>query len=202
MLKSNEEKLTALVEQKYVTDGLAAAMRGESDDEVCNKAANSAGGGVAAWQDSVGQRYKIVGFDIVKSDVRVWADERPNEFKELSEKEGAVVGVADNGDRKGKKYVLRPIAYVAALVQGGDRSSISVTALQSAVRTKFSKEKLDKDLKNKKFLQMSAPTPADFVATYADMLYDKTIELVAFEAKKNRFNGTTNVCAFNIVDEK
>lgn len=202
MLKSNEEKLTTLVEQKYVTDGLAAAMRGESDDEVCNKAANSSGGGSAAWEDSVGQQYKIVGFDIVKSDVRVYSDERPNEFKDLSEKDGATVGVADNGDRKGKKYVLRPIAYVAALVQGGDRSSISVTTLQSAVRTKFSKEKAEKDLKNKKYLKMSSPTPADFVADYAEQLVGKTIELVAFEAKKNRFNGTTNVCAFSFVDEK
>lgn len=201
MLKSNEEKLTALVEQKFVTDNLAAAMRGESEDEVCNKAANSAGGGAAAWKDSVGQRYKIVGFDIVKSDVRVYSDERPNEFKELSEK-GGIVGTADNGDHKGKKYVLRPIAYVAALVQGGDRASISVTALQSAVRTKFSKEFADKELKNKKYLQMSAPTPADFVATYADMLVDKTIELVAFEERKNRFNSTTNVCGFNFADEK
>ena len=198
MLKSNEQKVAKLLESKAISDKLAEAMRGKSENELLNKAANSAGGGAAEWKDSVGQEYHVDGFDVIESDVRVYKNKRKSEFENL-QSDGAKVYHADGKDTNGDPlgdYVLRPIAYVAALVSGGDRSSISVTTLQSAARVKFTEEPT-----GIKYLKLSAPTPADFVAQYGNELVGKTIKLVKFEAKPNRFDSTTNVCAFDYVPE-
>ena len=199
MLKSNEQKVAKLLEGKAISDKLAEAMRGKSENERLNKAANSAGGGAAEWKDSVGQEYQVVGFDVIESDVRVYKNKRKSEFENLVN-DGAKIMHADGKDSNGDElgdYVMRPIAYVAALVSGGDRASISVTTLQSAARVKFTEEPTDV-----KYLKMSAPTPADFVAEYADKLVGRTIKLVKFEAKPNRFDSTTNVCGFDYVAEQ
>ena len=203
MLKQNESKIEGLVSSNQVSDALAAALRGEGT-ELGNKAVNSTGGSAAAWKDSVGQVYHIDGFDLIESDVRVYKRERPKEYDKLIT-DGCEKFVADGNvtDANGKdtgtplgEYALRAIAYVAALVSGGDRSSISVTALQSACRNKWDKN----TVKGKKFIAMSAPTPGDFVAQFAGELVGRDITLLDYQEKDGRFK--TKTCIFGFTETK
>ena len=141
-----------------------------------------------------GEDHKIAGFDLVETEVRVYKNESKNRFERLA-KENEVF-TADGTDENGKplgEYVLQPIAYAAAVVEGGDRSNISITALQSYARNKGVI-----DAKGKKVLSMSAPTPADFICQYADSLVGHTIEVLAYAEKKDRFS--TKVIAFGAAD--
>lgn len=190
MLKSNENKVEGLLSKNSISDSLAAAMRGEGS-ELANRAMNATGA-TAKWEDSVGQQYRIAGFDLVETNVRVYKNASKNRFERLKNG-GADVYTADGNDEQGNplgEYVTEPIAYVAAIVEGGDRSNISVTALQS-----YARNKSNMDLKGKKeILKMSAPSPADFVCQYADMLVGHTIEVAGYEQKTDRFK--TKVIAF------
>lgn len=196
MLKQNVERVDNLESSHVVSDKLAAALRGEGT-EAQNAAVNASGGGAAAWKDSIGQVYHIVGFDLIESEVRIYKRERPREFERLSRDSEVLVADGYVVNSKGEntqtplgEYVMRPISYVAALVTGGDRSSISVTALQSAVRNKYDETKL----KGKTVLKMSAPTPGDFVAQYGEQLMEHDIELLDYQEKSGRF--TTKICIF------
>lgn len=202
MLKQNETKVENLRSGNVVSEKLADAMLGKGD-EISVKAANSTGGGNASWKDSVDQEYTIVGFDLIESDVRVYKRERPKEFESISKNGGEImcadgnVYTADGKDTGTPlgEYVTRPIAYVAALVTGGNRSSISVTALQSAARNKWDKN----EMKGKTYFSKSAPTPADFVAQYGGELINKTIKLLKVIETNGRFKTTT--CIFSTPEE-
>lgn len=200
MLKENNEKIATLEESGAITSALAAAMRGEGS-ELENKAM-TASGAVAEWSTSVGQVYHIVGFDIINAKVRVYKNKSKNQFERL-QKEGADVFTADGTDKDGKAlgdYVERPIAYPAAIVAGGDRSNISITALQSYARNR-NVIKPDKLKGKTNILALSAPTPADFIAMHSDTLMDSYIELAAFDTDtKSRFE--TKVCVFAKTEKK
>lgn len=192
MLKSNENKVEGLLSKNSISSSLAAAMRGEGSD-LANKAM-TATGATAAWKDSKGSQYKIAGFDLVETEVRVYKNSAKNRFERLKD-EGLTVYTADGNDEDGNplgEYVLQPIAYAAAIVEGGDRSNISITALQS-----FARNKGVIDAKNKKVLSLSAPSPADFICMHADTLVGHTIEVLDYAEKNDRFK--TKVIAFGLV---
>lgn len=202
MLKNNIDKVENLQSGNVVSEKLAAAMRGEGTESQ-NSAVNASGGSAAAWKDSVGQSYHIVGFDLIESEVRVYKRERPREFERLSKDSEVLIADGNVVNAKGEEtstplgeYVMRPISYVAALVTG-DRNSISVTALQSAVRNKYD----DAKVKGKTVLKMSAPTPGDFVAQYGEQLINTDIVLLDYQEKKSgRY--TTKICLFGAKEEK
>jgi hypothetical protein len=202
MLKNNIDKVENLQSGNVVSEKLAAAMRGEGTESQ-NSAVNASGGSAAAWKDSIGQLYHIVGFDLIESEVRVYKRERPREFERLSKDSEVLIADGNVINAKGEEtqtplgeYVMRPISYVAALVTG-DRNSISITALQSAVRNKYD----DAKVKGKTVLKMSAPTPGDFVAQYGEQLINTDIVLLDYQEKKSgRY--TTKICLFGAKEEK
>ena len=129
--------------------------------------------------------------------------ERPREFERLSKDNEVLIADGNVINAKGEEtqtplgeYVMRPISYVAALVTG-DRNSISITALQSAVRNKYD----DAKVKGKTVVKMSAPTPGDFVAQYGEQLINTDIVLLDYQEKKSgRY--TTKICLFGAKEEK
>lgn len=194
MLKVNEERINDAIDNGFVGENLARVLQGEGS-ELEQRALNSTGA-APSWMDSVGDEYTVRGFDLVNSEVRVYKNVRKNEFERLSKDHE--VFVADGVDANNKplgEYVLRPISYVAAIVDGS-RSSISIATLMSY--TKNRKDFAD-DAKNKQnILSRTAPSPADYVLQNTDLI-GATLKVVAAK-KVGRFE--SNAVMFQIVPAK
>ena len=199
MLKENFNKIETL-EEGVLSAGLIAAMRDEDPDDLTRRALNNAGS-APSWEDCIDQVVTVKGFDLIKSNGRVYQNQQKNRFEDLIAA-GAEVHTADGTDSQGKplgKYVMTDIAFVGAITEGC-RPNISVNTLMQYAKTP--KAFGDKLKGKSNILNRVAPTAADYCVANADLVGKKLKIVFAKKETRTGSNFATNYVAFEVLADK